>query len=359
MNIPPSGSPAGQPSPRLVRFTEPGEGAFSLVVPEGWRVESGLVRNGNDARPWYRVLSPGGGAELRGSDPRLPHWFSASPFAFMGMPQPGVAVRPYVPAAAFAMEYAHHFARERGAQTVNPTGTRSTEAILRGDPDPERRAKSEMLLRQGAELAGVTFTCPDRGLSGLVDVMNLRMPGPAGLMWAPFITAMAGPSDAWPHVEATLLAIAQSYLTSPAWQRFQSQMQQAQHEATMESLRVGSEILRMQAQSGMEAIHAHAQRAHISAQTSAEVSAMQSQSWQRQQDASDEAQRRAVNAVRETVDLYDPATGQVYRGAPAGFTSYWTDGADRVVASTSHENPDASRFTQATDLDDLHRPPRR
>lgn len=342
-----------------MRFTEPTEGAFTLIVPEGWRVEGGLVRNGTDARPWYRVLSPGGGAELRGSDPRLPHWFSASPFGFMGMPQPGTVMRPYVPAAAFAMEYAHHFARERGAQTVTPTGARTTETILHGDPNLERRARTEALLHQGAELAGVTFACPDRGLSGLVDVLNLRMPGPAGLMWAPFVTALVGPSDAWARVEATLLAMAHSYVTSPAWQRFQSQMQQAQHEATMDSLRVGSEILRMQAQSGMEAIHAHGQRAHLAAQTNAEVSAMQSESWRRQQDASDEAQRRAVNAVRETVDLYDPATGQVYRGAPAGFATYWTDGADRVVASDSHENPDASRFTEATNLDDLHRPPRR
>ena len=342
-----------------MRFTEPAEGAFTLIAPEGWRVEGGLVRNGPDPRPWYRVLSPGGGAELRGSDPRLPHWFSDSPFSFMGMPQPGTVTRPYVPAAAFALEYAHHFARERGAQAVHQTGARSTETIVRGDPSAERRVKTEMLLRSGAELAGVTFTCPDRASSGLIDVMNLRMPGPMGLMWAPFITAMMGPADAWPRVEATLFAIVHSYLTSPAWQRFQSQMQQAQHEAVMDSIRVNGEILRMQGQSGMQAIQAHAQRANIAAQTNAEVSAMQSDSWQRQQDASDEAQRRAVNAVRETVDLYDPATGQVYRGAPAGFSTWWTDGADRVVASSSHENPDASRFTEATNLDDLPRPPRR
>jgi hypothetical protein len=75
----------------------------------------------------------------------------------------------------------------------------------------------------------------------------------------------------------------------------------------------------------------------------------------------DERQRRAVNAVREEVDLYDPATGQVYRGAPAGYATYWTDGAERVVASAGHDNPDPTRFTQAEDLDELRgsgRPPR-
>lgn len=65
--------------------------------------------------------------------------------------------------------------------------------------------------------------------------------------------------------------------------------------------------------------------------------------------------------MRETVDIYDPSSGQVYRGAPAGFTTWWTDGVDRVVASEGHDNPDPSRLTRAENLDDLPvqgRPPR-
>ena len=67
------------------------------------------------------------------------------------------------------------------------------------------------------------------------------------------------------------------------------------------------------------------------------------------------ARGRAATGVRERVDVYDPAPGDVYRGAPAGFATWWTDGADRVVGSTGHDNPDAAPYTQAPALDDVPR----
>ena len=351
---PPSG-------PRIVRFTEPTEAAFSLLLPEGWHVEGGVARGTSEPRHWYRVLSPGRGAELRGSDPRVPPSFLAPSFGAMGMFMPGVAVRPYVPPEVFAEEYARHFARERGAGAFTVTAMRDPETILGDDPRPETRPRVQLMVQRGAAFAGVAFECPDRGLSGLVDVFTLRMEGPMGLNWAPFITALVGPSAQWAHAKATLLRVAHSYTANPAWQQHQSLMMQMQHQATMETIHTGTRVMQMQHQSGMEAIRAHAQRAAIAAQTSAEVSSMQSQSWREQQASSDEMHRRSVNAVRETVDLYDPATGQVYAGAPAGYETWWTDGADRVVGSHGHDNPDPSRFTQAENLDELRgsgRPPR-
>jgi hypothetical protein len=348
----PDPSASAPQGPRLVRFTEPSEGAFTLVLPDDWQVQGGVVRGAADPRPWYRVVSPGGGAELRGSDPRVPPSFVAPGFGMM--PLPGVPVRPYVPAVAFAEEYARHFAREAGAAAFEPAGVRDVEAILADDPRPETRPRVAWMMQQGAELGGVTFVCPDRGLSGLVDVISLRMQGPFGLTWSPFVTALIGPTQAWADVKATLLRIAHSYQTNPAWQQAQQQMQQAQHQMTMDTINTGTRILQMQHQSGMEAIRAAGQRAQMSAQTSAEISDMQMQAWRQQQASSDEMQRRTVNAINERVDLYDPASGQVYRGAPAGYRTYWTDGADRVVASEGYDNPDPTRLTQATDLDDLH-----
>ncbi|MFO0609338.1 MAG: hypothetical protein U0324_39605 [Polyangiales bacterium] len=342
-----------------VRFVEPAEGAFSLTLPAGWVAQGGVSRApGASPRPWYRAVSPGGGAELRGGDPRLPPSFVDPRFAsMMGMfPPPGAVPRPYEPPTYFAEGYARQFARERGASGFAVTGVRDAATIVGDDPRPDARARTQLLLQQGAELAGVTFACPDRGLSGLVDVIIVRMMMPTGLAWMPFVTALAGPSDAWPHARATLLHIARSWQENPAWGQLQKQLQQAQHQMAMDTIAAGTRVLQVQAQSGMEAIAAHAERARIAAQASAETNATQMQGWQAQERADDERQRRAVNAVRETVDLQDPATGQVYRGAPAGFATYWTDGADRVVASQGQENPDPTRFTQAQDLDDRRKP---
>ena len=161
-------------------------------------------------------------------------------------------------------------------------------------------------------------------------------------------------------MKASLLQIAHTYTADPAWQQQVGAMQQAQHQAAVDSIAAGTRVLQMQAQSGMEAIRAHAQHAQMSAMASAESDAMRADGCREQQASDDERQRRAVNAVRETVDLYDPASRQVYRGAPAGYATLWTDGADRVVASEGHENPDPTRFTPRESLDELReRPPRR
>ena len=350
---------ASSPAPRLVRFTEGSEGAFSLVLPDTWSAQGGVARGPADPRPWYRVVSPGGGAELRGSDPRVPPTFLDPGYGAYMPPLPGMVLRPYTPPEGFADEYARNFARELGASSFVGTGVRDVETILRDDPRPATRPRVLTMLQQGAALGGVTFACPDRGLCGQVDVLTLRMPGPAGLGWAPFVTALIGPAAQWPHVKASLLQIAHTYTANPAWQQQVGAMQQAQHQATMDSIAAGTRVLQMQAQSGMEAIRAHAQRAQMSAMASAETDAMRADAWRAQQASDDERHRRAVNAVRETVDLYDPASGQVYRGAPAGYATFWTDGADRVVASEGHENPDPTRFTQAENLDELRGRPGR
>lgn len=343
------------PAP-ATRFTEPTEGAFTLALPPGWTVQAGVARGPLGPRPWYRALSPGGTAEVRGSDPRVPQSFTV-PAGPMMMPLPGMILRPYAPPHAFAEEYAHNFARDLGASSLTVTGVRDLEAMLHDDPRPESRSNARTLVQSGADYGGISFTAqtPQRPLRGVVDVVTLRMPGPVGMTWSPIVTALVGPVEGWPHARATLLHIAHSYTTNDAWQRTQSQLSAMQHQATMESIETGNRILRMQAQSGMEAIGAHAQRAHIAAQTSAEVTAMQSQAWQQQQASGDEQQRRNVNAIRETVDVYDPSSGQVFHGAPAGFTTWWTDGADRVVGSTGYENPDPARYTQAVDLDEVNK----
>lgn len=338
-----------------VRFTERTEGAFTLVLPADWSAQSGVVRGAMDPRPWYRVLSPGGTAEVRGSDPRVPKAFVASPYGFPMMPMPGIVPRPYVPPEVFAEEYARAFAHELGAQAFVRTGVRDVEAMLAGDARPTTRPRTQTLLAQGAAMAGVSFACPDRGISGIVDVCTLRVDSPMGLVWMPIVTALRGPTEAWPHAQVTLRGIAQSYETSPAWQQGVVTTQRQQHHDAMAAIETGNQILRMQAQSGMEAIHAHAQRAHMAAQTAAEVDALRDQGWRAQQAANDERQRRAVNAVREAVDLYDPSTGEVFRGAPAGYASWWTDGASVVVGSHGDENPDAARLRPLEDLD--HRPP--
>ncbi len=76
--------------------------------------------------------------------------------------------------------------------------------------------------------------------------------------------------------------------------------------------------------------------------------------WQAGQAASDEAQRRRINAINETADARDPSTGQVYRGVPSGAGSYWVDPTNNTVvgAGTYADNPDVYRYQRGQNLDD-------
>ncbi len=338
--------------PRFVRWAEPGEAAFTLTVPEGWVVDGGVIHAGSEMRPWFRLRSPGGGAEARSVDPRMPMSFVEPSWGMM--PMPGVVIRPFVPPEVFADEYARGFARELGATRFEPLRVRPTAEIVAEETRPDKAQQLRWMLQQGAMYAGVEFAMPDLGRRGLVDVLCLRMPSPMFSTWTPFVTAFAGPAGDWDAVRETLRSIGQTFALSPSFLQRQAMARQASHQMAMENIATGNAILRMQHQSGMEAIQAAAQRAQISADANAAVAAGQMAGWRAQQASGDEMHRRAVNAVREVVDVVDPTTGVVYTGAPAGFRSYWTDGVNRrVVASEGSENPDPSRYARAVDLDDV------
>lgn len=343
--------------PGAKRVVEPTEGAFSITVPDGWRVQAGIARQGAEPRPWYLVQSPGGGAELRAIDPRMPASFIDAPFGAMLLP--GMVPRPYLPPEMFAEEYARHFARERGAASFEVITRRDLDAMVRDDPRPDAGARAQMLVAGGAVLGGVEFLSPDRGRRGVVDVVTLRMPMMGALAWTPMITAYDGPAAEWLAARDTLLRIVRSYVSNDAWQQRLRMNMQAQHEATMAGIRTNGAVLQMQAQSGMEAIHAHAARAHASAQTAAEIGEMQSAGFAARQASLDESHRRAVNGVREVSDLYDPVSQQVLRGAPAEVPHWWSDGAGRVVGTDAAQNPDPSRLHRLENLDDLGGDPSR
>jgi hypothetical protein len=77
-----SGGPASLP--KMITWQEPNERAFTLQVPEGWRVSGGLTRiDVTHARSGVELASPDGGSLARFGDPRLQQCTIPGP----GMPQ--------------------------------------------------------------------------------------------------------------------------------------------------------------------------------------------------------------------------------------------------------------------------------
>ena len=69
-----SGAPSGPVAlPRMTTWQEPREMAFTMQVPEGWRVSGGLTRlDASHAQSGVEVASPDGQAVVRFGDARLP-----------------------------------------------------------------------------------------------------------------------------------------------------------------------------------------------------------------------------------------------------------------------------------------------
>jgi hypothetical protein len=83
------------------RFTDPNEHAFSVDVPQGWKIDGGLARRtGIDTSDFLRALSPDGSIVLIMGDPDLPAMQHTPGFGA------GPGSKPYLPGKELARSYA-------------------------------------------------------------------------------------------------------------------------------------------------------------------------------------------------------------------------------------------------------------
>lgn len=320
----------------MQRFVEPSEGAFQLWLPDGYRAEGGVLRGAHEPRPWYRVESEGGGAELRSGDPTLVPSFFA-PSGPMMFPMPGVVLAP----VAHPMAFAEHYARGWGARfsaNLRVVSTRDA-ALLRAErPDAAAQGRFDQMLAMGCLAGGVVALDDALGWCFEVDVFVVAVTGVMGTQWSPFVTGRRGRSAAWAHIRASLVAIERGATPNPRWQAMVQQTQQIQHAMQRENIETQGRIANVYAQMGRDAIAAHAARASASHQNMQAMHDASRAAWAAEGARSDDAQRDRVLQIRDEVDLVDPQGGGVFRGAPAGFDRYWSDGHGTVVAG-GHEAP--------------------
>jgi hypothetical protein len=84
---------------KWVTFSDPNEHAFTIDVPDGWKVDGGLVRrNSIDTSTFLRALSPDGAVMLMMGDP-APAFFHTPGFGA------GPGAKPYLPGKDFARSH--------------------------------------------------------------------------------------------------------------------------------------------------------------------------------------------------------------------------------------------------------------
>ena len=185
------GAPGAQSTAlRFVTWRDPAEGAFTVEVPQGWRVRGGTVRT-TRIEPHYvvRATSPDGGATLFWDDPRLllrqiPNAYTARLGLHPGQIIPSawggrLLIERYEPAAMAALEYARQFVcrnptRIEGGRIVDQT--RALDQRF----GPIAQAEGKRIVVDAGE---VGFRCGERVGYVYAVTLGASQPGMPAAIW--------------------------------------------------------------------------------------------------------------------------------------------------------------------------------
>jgi hypothetical protein len=170
-------------------------------------------------------------------------------------------------------------------------------------------------------------------------------------------SVILSPADRATETLRTNAQIANAFQPNPAFEQRMEQINQAvaqrsaaQHQQRMAQRQAAFNAHQQRMASNQAAFDASQQVYRSNSQ----VADMQMQSWQAQQRSGDEMQRREVNGIHGTADIYNNQTGETTYGVDGGYDTYWTDPSGTVVGAQGYDNPDALRYEQGTNLDDFY-----
>jgi hypothetical protein len=305
---------------RYFRWTDPRENAFSIEVPEGWRVQGGLFRFASvDVRGAWEVISPEGDIRIMGGDADLPTFTEPTQMlAVTGFPEgswysPGygvrMMVRRYVPGQVFAAEYASYKASKLCAGvrlTSNRDLPQATEAI---NAVYSRFGGMGVAMQLTAGEASFRCTASPGPMSGYVfaGVQRTQVAGMAGGLWkAEYLAGYLAAESKAPQARAVLDHILHSIQLNPQWVAMQ------------------------------QGLTANASR--IVSQTHAEISNIITSTYERRQEVMDELSRRRSNVILGQEDVIDPQTGLQIK-VESGSEYYWIDHRGTIVGTDTDVRP--------------------
>jgi len=228
-------------------FTDPNEHAFTIAVPEGWRVQGGTRRvSAVDVRPWMDAVSPDGGIDLFFGHPELPPYMVPNQMLEMGGFREGTVynqsvVLRYQPGVIFASQWG----AARIAQSCAGVSRQGAGAL----PRPSQQignAFSAVGIQLTASAGEAGFACSLRGAPGLgyVFAATTLVEAQSVAMWyvhtvVGFIASAQQASQA-----AVLLShVAGSYAIDPNWAARQGQTALAVSRITSETQRAVSQSI--------------------------------------------------------------------------------------------------------------------
>jgi hypothetical protein len=320
----PSGGESAQAArTSFTRFKDPNEGAFTVDVPAGWKVEGGMVRKAStDTRPYVWATSPDGSTVIRLRDPafgsfRTPGQIDARQGRFEGMPySPGYGVvmvlSHYMPGPEFAQQYAVKLARDLQASNLQFKGVKP-----RQDLSSSNAAGYVQEQITGGE---AEFTCARNGqpcggkviASTRVHVLP-AMPDSA-TWYIDLLASYITPQERLGATDQIFQHMIESVQYSPEWAATQLQITGNTSQIVRDTTEYGARVF--------DEVHRNREQAE------------------------ERIQQNRIDTIRGRVRLRDPDTGEELEGVAGRNYYYRVPGGRTVGTDTVIRAPDFTELQQ-------------
>ncbi|MGQ0570860.1 MAG: hypothetical protein ACT4P5_15250, partial [Armatimonadota bacterium] len=306
-------------SQRYTTWREPNEGAFTLEVPEGWRVTGGITRPNPITTQEEVAAVSADGTILVYAGNVAPQFYEENDWIrYAGVRQgdtfnnSGIlfTVWPYLPGERFIAQWMlprrHRAYTVTGAQPLPQLAEPMNQFMRQLTPYVEYHAGQIQwrFAMQGRPYLGGALSIT----VVLIVGQSLMTPGQIYRTWGlAHLVAVEAPEDRYQTAIAVINHMVATYKPNEAWLRGQQ------------------ELVRRQSQ--------------IIADMGRDISDTISRTYWTNQAIKDEISRRGANARLGLVDVTDPATGTQYK-VSSGSNYYWMDQQGNVVGTNTHTRPD-------------------
>ncbi|HEY1581329.1 MAG TPA: hypothetical protein VGF82_30035 [Terracidiphilus sp.] len=314
-----STSTAGAARTPNTTFQDPLEQAFTVEVPQGWKVRGGLFRLGySDERPMVDLFSPDGQTNVRLGDVSIPTYTTPAPpyhtqegsVVDLGA-QAQLTVAKYRTGPEFAVLYSHtRFYQD----CKSPTADSSDLGFTIPDYIPSQGGPAPT-----SSAGAIAYQC-GTGTNERVAFAYAKTQQAGALWGAPALGSFLSPPSQVATAKAVLLHCAQTFKLNPAWIEKQKQLdayalQYQQARQQQRRIQIGQQVQQFEAQ----------------------MQAMRNQvaSFESHQQAFANQVQGFDNALSGVTPTIDPFTGQAKDVWTGPTSNYWENGAGDVVNSAN------------------------
>lgn len=235
--------------------TDPNEHSFTIELPQGWKNDAYLKRDGIFTATIATSESPDGADALFYGDPKMPRFVAPEAAVPQNRRDPNTRIQAYQPAERFLPEYVRsRFAKLPGFKITGVSA------------EPELVEKNRQVLQKlGASVqelhsARVDFDFEQGGKvrhgSLFGSTLNL------GIVWAASVAGIVSRSEP-ARLRSALFHVLESQKASAEWkekERLAAADRQRQHEYVMAQIAAGTEILKANHASNMATLNGMAVR---------------------------------------------------------------------------------------------------